>query len=227
MPGGAAEGAGGPAGRTVCFVGDSIMLGTGDPAGRGWPGRLWRRENDRGRGYSHYNLGVRSDTSRNVARRWLAECMARMAPGAAGAIVFGFGVNDATEEGGRPRVPLRECVATAESILGRAREIWPVLFVGPAPVDESRQPRRVSTGELRHKRNSAIAAYDAALSETARGLEIPYCSLFRELIEDAGWPGMLADGVHPAEAGCDRIAGFVAKWPAWRQLLAEGGGDMA
>ena len=47
----------------MCFVGDSLLLGTNDDNYRGWPGRLCQRERETGHDVSLYNLGIRADTS--------------------------------------------------------------------------------------------------------------------------------------------------------------------
>ena len=94
-----------------------------------------------------------------------------------------------------------------------------VLWIGPTPVNELGQPRRVSTGELRDKRNDEIARYDAAFAALASQLHHPYLSLFPILEPDAAWRGSLADGVHPDTAGYDRLADLIDAWPAWRRAL--------
>jgi len=51
----------------MCFVGDSLLLGTNDDNYLGWPGRLCRREREAGHDVSLYNLGIRADTSEKIA----------------------------------------------------------------------------------------------------------------------------------------------------------------
>src|SRR3954468_8388553 len=88
----------------VCFVGDSFVAGTGDPEHRGWVGRLAAATTAAGRVLTLYNLGVRRQTSEEVAARWAGECAARLPPGADCRVVVSVGVNDATEENGQRRV---------------------------------------------------------------------------------------------------------------------------
>ena len=54
----------------ICFVGDSITQGTADKEYLGWPGRLCAGERARGHDLTCYNLGVRADTTADIARRW-------------------------------------------------------------------------------------------------------------------------------------------------------------
>ena len=47
----------------MCFVSDSLLLGTNDDTYLGWPGLLCRREREAGHDVSLYNLGIRADAS--------------------------------------------------------------------------------------------------------------------------------------------------------------------
>ena len=86
----------------VCFIGDSFVQGTGDPERLGWTGRVLRTP--AWREVTGYNLGVRRDTSADIARRWQAECAARLPYGIDSAgVVFHFGTNDTTVENGALR----------------------------------------------------------------------------------------------------------------------------
>lgn len=52
----------------ICFIGDSITLGTGDAAMLGWPGRLGAIAWSQGHQVTVYNLGVRGETSEDELR---------------------------------------------------------------------------------------------------------------------------------------------------------------
>ena len=58
----------------ICFIGDSYVQGTGDPECLGWAGRLCVTARRDGHEVTGYNLGVRRETSRDIAHRWLSEC---------------------------------------------------------------------------------------------------------------------------------------------------------
>ena len=62
----------------ICFIGDSITNGYGDPEYRGWPSLLSASARQGGADITAYNLGVRGDTSSMVRERWRAEAEARL-----------------------------------------------------------------------------------------------------------------------------------------------------
>jgi acyl-CoA thioesterase I len=204
----------------VCFIGDSIIAGTGDSGALGWIGRLTLHERRSNSELVAYNLGVNSDTVREVAARWRGECELRFPAGCQALTVFGFGQNDASEEeDGNPRVDGAEALKLARRIVLDALTISDVLWVGPTPIDETSQPRRVSTGQLRCKKNSRIRSISETYRLTAESLSVPYLDLFGMLGGDPDWIGALADGVHPSAKGYDRIAHMVGNWFAWRQFF--------
>jgi acyl-CoA thioesterase-1 len=53
----------------ICFFGDSFVNGTGDDDALGWVGRAVASARHAGRDVTAYNLGVRGDTSADVAAR--------------------------------------------------------------------------------------------------------------------------------------------------------------
>ena len=102
----------------VCFVGDSFGQGVGDTTGLGWVGRVAAGAHAWDAGLTAYNLGVRRDTSADIAIRWQAECEARLpAEGVEAGVVFSFDANDTTVEDGRRRVPEEQSLEYLEQIL--------------------------------------------------------------------------------------------------------------
>lgn len=191
----------------VCFVGDSFVAGTGDPLHLGWAGRLAAASHASGRPLTAYNLGVRRETSVDVAARWRAECRRRLPDGADSRVVLSFGVNDATvDDGGRPRVPPERSRAALEEVLaGIEHAGWTALVVGPPPV--------VDAGH-----NQRSAALDGAFAEVCRGRGVGYVGVLSALGHDPTWMGEVTagDGAHPAAAGYDVVAELVRPhWQAW------------
>jgi hypothetical protein len=90
--------------RRLLFFGDSLVAGVGDPTGAGWVGRVVAGAFASGLALTAYNLGVRGETSGQVASRWRAEALPRLWPGADCRIVVSFGANDTSVEHGRVRV---------------------------------------------------------------------------------------------------------------------------
>lgn len=75
----------------VCLVGDSFVAGVGDPDHLGWVGRVAARSHGAGRPLTAYALGVRRQTSQDVADRWRAECTPRLPDGCDGRVVVAAG----------------------------------------------------------------------------------------------------------------------------------------
>ncbi len=207
----------------ICFVGDSITVGTGDDRYQGWPALAAAAEAARGHDLTLYNLGVRGDTSIQLAARWQAECRARLPDDVNGALVFSFGVNDAaiepTADPERPRVPLAQSIATAREILSTAQSWLPTLMIGPTPVRVDgvqivRSPQ--VTYDFLNQRTQTI---DAAYAKLTAELGVPYLELFADLEGDPDWAAALrtGDGVHPSQAGYAMMAERIARWPAWRR----------
>ncbi len=196
-----------PSDIRVCFVGDSFVAGVGDPEHRGWVGRLAARGAGIGQPLTTYNLVVRRETSRDVLTRWRAECSLRLFAGVDGRVVVSFGVNDATHEGTGPRVPLRESITNLTALLRDAHATdWPVLVVGPPPVDDDGHNRR--TGEL-----------DEGFAQVCASATVPYVSVLTELLACDAWRREVqrGDGAHPAAAGYPHLADIV--WPTWTTWL--------
>lgn len=59
----------------ICFFGDSFTAGTGDPDYLGWSGRVCRAAQHPS--LTHYNLGIRGNTSLQIEERWQAEAILR------------------------------------------------------------------------------------------------------------------------------------------------------
>ena len=57
----------------ICFIGDSFVNGTGDDDCLGWTGRICSAARRRGRDITLYNLGIRRDTTADIAARWERE----------------------------------------------------------------------------------------------------------------------------------------------------------
>ena len=188
----------------VCFVGDSLVQGTGDERALGWVGRLCATARSRGWSVTGYNLGVRRETSADVRGRWEAECRPRLPDGCDARVVFAFGVNDTTLEGGRPRVALDETLGNARAILEAARARYTVLLVGPPPIADDGQSARI--GRL-----------SAALAEVARGLDVPCIELYGALAASDRYRRAIADGdgAHPDGSGYDELAAVIDASPSW------------
>ena len=191
----------------VCFVGDSFVAGVGDPEHLGWAGRVCAATERDGQPVTRYVLGVRRQTSAEIAARWAAECAARLTGPWESRVVLSMGVNDATEEDGAPRLdPARSVAALGEVLSGASTAGWPVLVVGPPAVADDAH-------------NARIAALDARFAEACADRGVPYVPVLRALTAEPTWMREVAagDGAHPGAAGYALLAGLVH--PHWQEWL--------
>lgn len=204
----------------ICFVGDSVTVGTGDAACRGWPSYLSAEETiRRGHDISCYNLGIRAETSLDIAKRWRAEAAPRLPDHVSGRLVFMFGLNDCADFNGTGvRVPQDGSVAAAATMLAEAASWKPTIWVGMTPVRRIPPSIQPGPGVQYTFDRARTAALNRAYKRMAGELGIPYIDLHEVLAEDPGWDACMesGDGVHPDEAGHQRVARIVADAPAWR-----------
>jgi acyl-CoA thioesterase-1 len=188
-------------------IGDSIVAGAGDPDHQGWVGRAIAGR----RGITLYNLGVRRETSADIAARWEAEVRPRMVADEAMRLVFSFGLNDCNPaDDGSPgiRVPAVETLKNAQAMLSAAQKLAPSLLVGPPPTAEPGV-------------NARAEALNDLLQALAGRLRVPFIDVFRPLAAGGLWQAEASrwDGAHPGAAGYQQMADLVAAHPAWRGFL--------
>jgi acyl-CoA thioesterase-1 len=191
----------------VLFFGDSFVAGTGDPMARGWVGRVVAATWAAGTPMTGYPLGIRRETSIDVAARWRAETRPRLLAGADCRVVFAFGTNDATFEDGRPRVDAQTSVLTLARVLDEARRLGlPAFAVGPPPSCDPAQDDRV-------------AGLSARFASVCDERTVPFVSVVEALRANAAWgdEARAGDGVHPGARGYEALAALVLDggWPQW------------
>ncbi|MBB4663968.1 GDSL-type esterase/lipase family protein [Conexibacter arvalis] len=184
--------------RCVLFFGDSFTAGAGDPTALGWVGRVAAACQP----LTAYNLGVRGETSVQVAARWQGEAWPRLRGDAAHGVVFAVGANDACgdpADDDPPRVDPGHSAATlAELLEGAALMRLPAFVVGPVPVGEPHADGRV-------------LALDDAFARLCGARGLPYAAVAPALSADPLWreEAHAGDGSHPAAAGYARLAELV------------------
>ena len=197
----------------ILFFGDSFVAGTGDATALGWPGRLVAASHDAGRPITAYNLGVRRDTSADVAARFDAETEARTRlPTARHGVVLSFGANDMTVVDNRLRVAPGLVVKTLNALIDRAQASGHGVFVvGPPPVCDREQDER-------------IRELSSQLAHVATHRGVPFVEAARPLLAHDAWRSSAAanDGTHPGAGGYARLAEIVraAGWTGWLDGLA-------
>ncbi|MDP3855952.1 GDSL-type esterase/lipase family protein [Phenylobacterium sp.] len=185
--------------RLIAF-GDSMVAGAGDPDHLGWIGRTLAGR----RAVTIYNLGVRRETSGDIAARWRAEALPRMVDYEPMRMVFSFGVNDCHLEEGRPRLSQAESLKNAQAILTGGAELCPVLLVGPPPV--------VDPGVC-----ARLEGLNETLKALAARLRVPFIDVLQPLMADGLWQAeaLAWDGAHPGAGGYQRMADLISVHPAW------------
>ncbi len=182
----------------VCFLGDSFTAGVGDPTGAGWVGPVAAVARRAGWELTAYGLGVRRDTTVDVARRFLAEASWRLRDGNRYGVVVAVGLNDVVLEDGRRRVARdRSLAALAEVLDGAAARGWAALVVGPPPVSEADE-------------NARAADLSAGMAAQCAARAVPFVDT-TGLADDAVWVAEVAagDAYHPSTRGYAHLAALV------------------
>jgi lysophospholipase L1-like esterase len=192
----------------ICFIGDSFVSGAYDLECLGWAGRISAAARGRGHDLSPYNLGIRGETSAQLAKRWRAEAEIRQSVQQEGRLVFEFGVNDAREVNGKRQLELAQSIAAAREILFAAAAFKPTLMIGPPPGSDP-------------ARNARVAELSAEIRRLCAEFSLPYFESYGPLLVS---PTFLSDvkavdGTHPTAAGYAEWARLIDRWPAWRAWL--------
>jgi lysophospholipase L1-like esterase len=189
----------------ICFVGESFVNGTGDSTFLGWTGRLCIGLVKRGFNVTHYNLGIRRETSSALLQRWVAECDRRFAPACDNRIVFSFGTNDTTLENGKTRVALSDSIENTRKILSIAKQKCLVLMISPGAIVDDEQ----------NQRTQILSNHFAQLCAE---LDIPYLDVITPLRQCPDWMQEVeaGDGAHPDAKGYTEYARLVQNWSAWK-----------
>ena len=77
----------------ICFIGDELVAGVGDPRGLGWVGRV-NAHSTFDLPATFLTLAVPSETTRQMASRWESEVLPRLAEGEPHGLVIGVGPGD-------------------------------------------------------------------------------------------------------------------------------------
>jgi acyl-CoA thioesterase I len=195
----------------ICFFGDSFVNGTGDDDGLGWVGRLVAKARRDGRDVTAYNLGIRRNTSADVAARWKGEASLRLSPELDGRLVFSFGANDcaSNDVDDGPRIARTESLAHAEAILDAAQRWLPTLMIGPGAI----------TGDS--EANARICELSADYAKLCERMGVPYLEICRLILDSPVWceEALAGDGAHPNRGGYALVADAIARWNAWRRWI--------
>lgn len=201
--------------RRILFFGDSFVAGVGDRTGLGWVGRVVAASHVAELPLTAYNLGVRGDTSADVAARFEAETRARMRVATASyGVVLGFGANDMTEEDTRLRVAPGEAARTLGRLIDLAGSSGNAVFVvGPPPVGDRDQDER-------------IRELSSQFEHVATHRGVPFVETAKVLGAHDVWRNDAAanDATHPGAGGYSALAELVlgAGWLGWLGAMGTG-----
>ncbi len=192
----------------ICFIGDSFVSGAYDEECLGWVGRIGAAARRRKHDVSPYNLGVRGETSIQIARRWRTEVELRQSPQQEGRLVFEFGVNDVREVNGKRQMEAAQSLAAAREILTASVAWKPTLMIGPPPGGD--QPR-----------NARVKDLSEFMENLCTLLGVPYFDSFTPLLSSATFIASTkaVDGTHPNASGYAEWARLIDGWSAWREWL--------
>lgn len=188
----------------ICFLGDSLVNGTGDETCLGWAGRLCISAINLGYSITYYNLGIRRNTSQDILLRLENECDLRLPTTCDARLVISCGVNDTVFENDKPRVKLQNSRINIQKILNIAKSKYEVIMIGPPPVNDDVQ-------------NERIREINYVFSQEANVLGIPFIETFSLLESDENYRQAIQsnDGAHPKSEGYVKLANIIGSSNKW------------
>lgn len=198
----------------ILVFGDSITQGFHDELEGGWCNRLiayaMRQEVESSGEYdkSVINLGISGDTSVDLLKRVKTETEARVLkyPTASFDVaLIAIGVNDTQYDMDTeiPKLSISETIENLNGVIAICEQLnLKIVFVGPAPVFESRiQPMawKVTHGYS----NALIKERAQAISDLASQKQCDYIDM--EAVYEGSEEIVLPDGIHPNSDGHEMI----------------------
>lgn len=198
--------------KIICVFGDSIAWGAGDKRRGGWADHIKTRLGSGikkgGYGVFVYNLGIETNTTRDLLRRFENEAAERYWKSSENrdykrddVCIFEIGKNDSiyVKTKDKPWVDIKEFKNNLSKLIEKARMFSSnVIFLGLAHVDESKTIPWEESGESYDNKN--IEEYNSAIKGVCRKNGPHFVSVMNLLdLED------LEDGVHPNSEGHQKI----------------------
>lgn len=183
----------------LCF-GDSITLGESDLELGGWCDQLKRCYFNAEKGADYlatrvYNLGVPSETTDGLVRRFEGELQSRLLTKQNATIVFQYGINDIVVHKNKNRVPEQYFVANLKNcfeICSKRNIAIVCLSILPfASADDGQENQH---GQIRHLKD--IGRYNRLLVSLAEQYNGKYIELGEEVSERIEIT-TAEDGLHP------------------------------
>lgn len=198
----------------IAIFGDSIAHGYWDAHG-GWVQRA-RTQYDKqsmqhlgGEFPDVYNLSIAGDTAQSVVKRLAFEMKSRQLPEEP-IIVIAIGMNDTLIFEGVETNSIEMFTGELQQILAAARQFTPkMLFVGLSAVDDKLcNPWKPGGGNYCFN-NDRIWEFEKAIRSFCKEHELQHIKVFESFQGKRIEENLLADGLHPNEAGHQLIAELV------------------
>jgi lysophospholipase L1-like esterase len=208
-----------PIPRKLIVLGDSGVVGWGDPEEGGWCERLRRHWMGLPQGPVLYPLGVRGDGLERVAARLQQEvsCRGELRRQLPQGILLSVGLNDTARVGradGRPQLDADAFLFGVQQLLQQAKALAPVLVLGLTPVDEAVMPY----ADVLWYHLEQVRRYEGLLEEACLEADVPFLPLLEGLLQDRHWLQWLSsDGLHLNSEGHRQVYERVRHWPALLQ----------
>lgn len=190
-----------------------FTLGVGDLGQLGWAGRLVRDFTPPDVRITYYNLGIRSETSTNLAARWERELVPRLRPDIPGGVVVSIGVNDTMPQNVDDH-PIERTIVNLDSIISGIEEHQlPVWVVGLLPVADDSHNQRIQQQDTK---------FQAWCSEHY----VEYTGVFHRMAMSPTWMRevKMVDGHHPGPAGYAELTHVLAgPWSSWLHSVLKSG----
>lgn len=190
----------------LAFLGDSFVVGVGDPKGQGWVTRVIARSQAPEADLTVYNLGVRGATSSDVLDRFRTEVPTRFEGRSDRRLIVSVGTDDVLT--GMSVARHRLNLAT---ILDEAASSSVGAFVLSPPPGPDAQA------------NALLEVFVDAQADVCSRRGVPFVDAYRPLLGHDQWDSDLAASTipgHPGQAGYGLIAWLVLNggWREWLDL---------
>ena len=188
----------------LAFLGDSFVVGAGDPKGQGWVTRVIARSQAPEADLTVYNLGVRGATSSDVLHRFRSEVPPRFEDRAEKRLIVSVGTDDV-----RTGMSVARHRLNLATVLDEAASSNVSAFVlSPPPGPDAAA-------------NALLEVFVDAQADVCSRRGVPFVDAYRPLLGHDQWESDLAAATipgHPGQAGYGLIAWLVLNG-GWREWL--------
>jgi lysophospholipase L1-like esterase len=205
----------------IFVFGDSIAQGFYDSAG-GWVGRIASTlhqksldhilKSDENSYFEVFNLGVSGDSTEGVSSRIEREVKSRRLYEQEELIIIAVGINDSILlADNTAHMEIYDFQNAYEKLLKEALKLSPHVYcLGLTAVDEELTSPWTGSSTGKQWRNNRINLFEDSIKQSAARLSVNFIPIHDKFLslKDAGQE-LLADGLHPNEAGHELIANTI------------------